>query len=343
MLSNKKKKIKYNEKTNYISKNHMILFSHNSTISNKNQFSNTIELYDAIPKYIWNNKIKFNYLSEMIITRYCLLQGQRLIIKIKPAIIEKKKKIVFIYPGAREEILEDTLRKLAIEGKGQVIEGKFGVFFTLYELQKELKKINHGYNLNEIKEAIQVCQSANIECSSKDKKIFISSGFFPVISLSKKKCKINNKNTCYVQFHPLVNYSIHNLSFREYNYNLCMQIRSPLARYIYKRMSHYWRQANIMSPYTLSLFNFLKCSSRILSIRISENIRAMKNSLTILIEKKIINTYNTIKIKSNRKIVDVKYIIFPHDNFIQQTINANKTTQKIKKISLNINNNLFKK
>lgn len=40
--------------------------------------------------------------------------------------------------------------------------------FTLYKLQKELSKMGHGYNLNEIKEAIQVCRGATLECISDD-------------------------------------------------------------------------------------------------------------------------------------------------------------------------------
>ncbi|CAL4044163.1 plasmid replication protein [Buchnera aphidicola] len=318
----------------------MFLFKIIKSKIKEDEYSNTIELYDAIPKYVWNQKKENIDLSNAIIIRYCNLRGKRFLIKIKPAIIEKKNfNTVLIYPGQREEILEDVLRKLAVEGKGKIIDGKAGVIFTLYELQKELMKIGHGYNLNEIKEALRVCQGANLECISKDRKIFISSSFFPVISLTTKNFLKENKNKgiCYVQFNPLVNSAIKSLSFRQYNYTTGMQIRSPLARYMYKRMSHYWVQAHNLYPYTPSLISFLNCSPRELSLRISENIRAMKNALDVLIQKKIISSYKLIKKKYGRKIVDVKYIILPHRNFVEQIMRSNKKRKKIIKAALKIN------
>lgn len=322
----------------------MLLFKILQSKLKKDEYSNTIELYDAIPKYVWNQKKENVNLSNAIIIRHCNLRGKRFLIKIKPAIIEKKNfNTELIYPGQREEILEDVLRKLAVEGKGKIIDGKAGVIFTLYELQKELIKVGHGYNLNEIKEAIQVCQGSTLECISNDKKVFISSSFFPVISLTTKKflTKNNNKGICYIQFNPLVNNAINNLSFRQYNYTIGMQIRSPLARYMYKRMSHYWVQAHKLSPYTPSLISFLNCSSRELSVRISENIRAMKNALDILIKKKVINSYKSNKKKYGRKIIDVKYVIIPHQNFVKQIMRSNKKKQQTIKQALKIKFNIL--
>ncbi|MCV5513821.1 plasmid replication protein, partial [Escherichia coli] len=83
------------------------------------------------------------------------------------------------------------------------------------------------------------------------------------------------------------NESIMNLSFRQYNYKIGMQIRSPLARYIYKRMSHYWTQASPDSPYTPSLISFLTQSPRELSPRMPENVRAMKLALEALIKQEV--------------------------------------------------------
>ncbi|AEO08942.1 putative replication initiation protein (plasmid) [Buchnera aphidicola str. Ak (Acyrthosiphon kondoi)] len=254
------------------------------SIFKKTECSYTIEIYDSMPKYVWNQKKILNDASNAIIIRKSNIRGKKFLIKIKPAIIEKKNfKTVLIYPGAREEIVEDALRKIAVHGKGKIIEGKAGVIFTLYELQKELIKTGHGYNLNEIKESIEVCRGSTLEYMTEDKKKLISSSFFPLIGIIKKD--INNFK-CYVQFNPLVNESLLNYSFKPYNYTICMKIHSPLARYMYKRMSHYWIQAHQKSPYTPSLLSFLNYSPRDLSERMSENIRAMKNTLQLLIKKK---------------------------------------------------------
>ncbi|QCI25812.1 plasmid replication protein (plasmid) [Buchnera aphidicola (Sitobion avenae)] len=265
----------------------MSLFKSPISIFQKDEYSHTIEIYDSIPKYVWNQKKNIHNTSNAIIIRKAKIRGKKFLIKIKPAIIEKKSfKTILIYPGAREEIVEDALRKIAAHGGGEIIHGKAGVTFTLYELQRELIRTGHGYNLNEIKESIEVCRGSTLEYMTKDKKIFISSSFFPLIGFTKKNINKKNNLKCFVQFNPLVNQSILNYSFKLYNYTTCMNIHSPFARYMYKRMSHYWIQAHPKSPYTPSLISFLNYSPRDLSNRMSENIRAMKNTLQLLIKKK---------------------------------------------------------
>ncbi len=299
--------------------------------SKKDDYSNTIELYDALPKYVWEQKREHEDLSNAVVTRKCTIRDQQFTVKVKPAIIEKDDgRTVLIYAGQREEILEDALRKLAVNGKGHVIEGKAGVMFTLYELQKELAKMGHGYNLNEIKEGIQVARGATLECISESGDAFISSSFFPMVGLTTRGefRKKGGNVRCYVQFNPLVNESIMNLSFRQYNYRIGMQIRSPLARYIYKRMSHYWTQAHPDAPYTPSLISFLSQSPRELSPRMPENVRAMKNALEALIKQEVVSDYDANQIKEGRKIVDVRYVIRPHENFVKQVMASNKRKQQ---------------
>lgn len=308
----------------------MGLFEIIESPTKKNDYSNTIEIYDALPKYVWDQKREHEDLSNAVVTRQCTIRGQQFTVKVKPAIIEKDGKTVLIYAGQREEILEDALRKLAVNGKGHIIEGKAGVMFTLYELQKELSKMGHGYNLNEIKEAIQVCRGATLECISENGEAFISSSFFPMVGLTTRGefRKKGGNARCYVQFNPLVNESIMNLTFRQYNYKIGMQIRSPLARYIYKRMSHYWIQAAPNAPYTPSLVSFLTQSPRELSPRMPENVRAMKNALESLIKQEIISDYDAIQQKEGRRVIDVRYVIRPHKKFVKQIMASNKRKQQ---------------
>lgn len=327
------KKDKNLEKLDVTTSPQMSMFEILESPAKKDHYSNTIELYDALPKYMWEQKREHEDLSNAVVMRKCTVRGQQFTIKIKPAIIEKEDgRTVLIYAGQREEILEDALRKLAVNGKGHIIEGKAGVMFTLYELQKELAKMGHGYNLNEIKEGIQVCRGATLECISDDGESFISSSFFPMVGLTTRGefRKKGGNAKCYVQFNPLVNDSIMNLTFRQYNYKIGMQIRSPLARYIYKRMCHYWTQAHPDSPYTPSLISFLSQSPRELSPRMPENVRAMKNALDVLIKQEVVSDYDDNQIKEGRKVVDVRYVIRPHENFVKQVMASNKRKQQTK-------------
>jgi len=331
-VMNRRTKDKDLEQLNVIKNSaQMSLFQIIEPPGKKDEYSNTIEIYDALPKYVWDQKREQEDLSNAIITRQCTIRRQLFTVKIKPAIIEKEDgRAVLIYAGAREEILEDALRKLAVSGNGHIIEGKAGVMFTLYKLQQELSRMGHGYNLNEIKEAIQVCRGATLECISSDGEAFISSSFFPMVGLTTRGefRKKGGNARCYVQFNPLVNESILNLTFRQYNYRIGMEIRSPLARYIYKRMSHYWTQASPDAPYTPSLISFLKQSPRELSPRMPENVRAMKLALDILIKQEVISDYEANQVKDGRKVIDVRYVIRPHENFVKQVMASNKRAQQ---------------
>ena len=102
----------------------MSLFEIIESPAKKDDYSNTIEIYDALPKYIWDQKREHEDLSNAVVTRQCSIRGQQFTVKVKPAIIEKDDgRTVLIYAGQREEILEDALRKLAVNGKGHRRQG----------------------------------------------------------------------------------------------------------------------------------------------------------------------------------------------------------------------------
>lgn len=303
----------------------MSLFEIIEPLSRRGEYSNTIEIYDSLPKYVWEQARELSDLSQAVITRKCWVRGNEYQIKIKPALIEKNNSTVLIYAGQREELVEDALRKLAVNGNGSLINGKAGVTFTLYELQCELKSTGHTYSLPEIKESLMVCRGATLECYSSNGDSFISSSFFPIIGLTTRGDYLakGGDAKCYVQFNQLVNESIMNMSFRQYNYRIGMELRSPLARFIYKRMSHYWTQAAANMPYTPSLISFLTASPRDLSPRMPENIRAMKNALEALIKENIVSDYDAEQIKNGRKVEDVRYTIRPCESFVTQVKAAN--------------------
>lgn len=308
----------------------MSLFEIIEPLSKRGEYSNTIEVYDALPKYVWDQTRELEDLSQAVITRRSTIRGTEYIVKIKPAIIEKDGKTVLIYAGQREEIVEDALRKIAVNGDGYLIEGKAGVMFTLYQLQNELKSTGHTLSLDEIKESLNVCRGATLECHSANGDSFISSSFFPMLGLTTRGqyLKKGSDAKCYVQFNPFVTESILNLSFRQYNYRVSMNFRSPLARFFFKRMSHYWTQAAVDAPYTPSLVSFLKQSPREFSDVMSVNIRAMKNALDALIKQEIISDYDAEQIKDGRKIADVRYTIRPTESFVSQVKAANKRAKQ---------------
>lgn len=299
--------------------------------------SNLIDIYDAIPKYVWSGR-EAHDLKNATVVRSFKINGKAMTVKLKPALIEKSsEESVLIYPGEREELVEDCLRKLAVTGNGVFIYGKAGVTFTLYELRKELKRTGHTYSFNEIKEALLVCRGSLIECELEDGSSMVNSSLFGLLSMTTRKdyekrsdnIKDDASPRCYVQFNPLVNESIINLTYRQYNYKVGMDIRSPLARFIYKRMAQYWTQASPENLYSPSLISFLSQSPRGVTGVMKNDLRAMRGALDTLIKHEVILEYEETLIREGKqKIIDARYSITPHPNFVREIIGANQIQKK---------------
>lgn len=93
------------------------------------QYSNTIELYDAIPKY-FPSRQKMESIREggkylPTLTRSFRHRNQEYIAKIIPARVQKKDGTEKdYYPGHRESLVEEALRKIASKQLG-------GVYLTI--------------------------------------------------------------------------------------------------------------------------------------------------------------------------------------------------------------------
>lgn len=292
--------------------------------------SHTFELYDALPKYSWASQREYADLDDApALVRRCTVANQSLQVVVYPAQIPKNGRSVLIYPGQREELIEDALRKLATGGQASLINGMVGVTFTLYQLQQELKSMGHSYNLDEIKEAIFVCGGSKLECVADNGASKLSTTFFPTVGLTSKGewSALGKAAKCFVHFHPWVTEGIRNLSFRRYDYTLQMQISSPLARFLYKRMCHFYGHASPAAPFSMHLKSFLEQSPRGLSARMSENIRAMKNALEALQQHSVVSMYHEEKLQEGRSVSDVEYTVHPHENFVAMVRRANAEQQ----------------
>lgn len=291
------------------------IFELTETETKHDRLSHTIELYDALPKYIWG-AVESETPSE--VTRVYVHRGERITVSISPAHIVRNEKKIFVYPGQREEVIEDALRKLAAQGKGYEMGGEVAVKFSINELRKELARHGRTYSATQIKEALYVCQGSRITILSADNSTNITTNLFPVIALTTRKQYVNDGDSlCVVRFHPLVTRSIIENTFRRYDYqkNICM--KNSLARYIHKRISHYWTQASFKNTYSFNLITFLERSPRGLSKEMRSNIRAMKDALETLKKSEIILSYDEDRVIKSRRVVNITYTLTPHDAFIK--------------------------
>ena len=303
------------------------------------QFSRTIELYDAIPKYVWGKVRRENGVFLYSVKRQFRHKGKEYSVIIKPArIVGKDGKEKDFFPGKREELVEDALRKLACERKkGVFLDNEAGVLFSLYELQKELQRTGHTYSLGELRKAISICNSATIElfCLDDDSESVVSSPLFEMIGLNTRKdWKTHGKNVqAYVKFNTLVTRSIRTRSFRQLDYEKCMAYKNSLARWLHKRMSHNFVQAGKEFSYSIKLSTIIRDSGVKPYVRLRDNLKKVREAFDEMKAAHVLaESPAEVPISGDRKnkLDDVKFTLTPHNNFIREVIKTNTRFRRLR-------------
>ncbi len=301
-------------------------------------YSNTIELYDFIPKYHWGKVQRINgqFLKSLVRRFQC--RGQSYKVKIQPArIVDKDGSEKEYYPSQREELVEDALRKFVCEGQGVFLDDAAGVTFTLYQLQQELKRRGHTYSISQLKEALFVCAQTKIIVSDEEGgKVLVSSLFETIGLQTREDWKGKGRKTrAYVRFNPLVTQSIKSTNFRLLNYAKSMSYKSSIARQLHKRMSHHYTQASFAHPYHIMLSTLIRDFGLTEYAQLRDNLRDVQKALNEMKEKEVLLDYQiekTIDARRHNKLLDAKLILTPHPRFSGEIIQANKRQAGILKL-----------
>jgi len=298
--------------------------------ANDKNYANTIELYDAIPKYILGKHKFGNNLNP--IEREFVHKGEVYRVVIKPTKVKNKEgKYVDALPGQREEFVEDALRKIAIESP-YLQKNTIGVFFTYYQLKKELERTGHCYSYRELKESVNILVSTSMELkrilqTGKEEELYTENLFSKLAGKTNDNWMDgeNKKSFFIVTFHSLVRKSIIETTFRRYNYEKCMKYTNALARYLHKRMSHNYIQASMLKPYEIAASTIISGSGMTKYARSSNNHRYIAEGLDQLKEEKVLETWS-FKKQGN----DYKYTLIPTSYFVSEVKRTNFLIQEKK-------------
>lgn len=295
-------------------------------------YSQTIELYDFIPKFNWGKSKRIEGEFLRTIKREFVCRGKHYHLTLMPARIENGKDgSKEYYPSQREELVEDALRKMMTEGQSMMLDGEAGISFTLYQLQKELSENGHTYSYDELKDAIRVLNGTDLIL--KDEDGTTEAAFSPIESYGF--AGEGKETKTFVRFSPLVTNSIKTGSFRMINYDKAMSLKSVIARQLHKRMSHHYIQASLTNPYDIMLTTIIRDFGLTLQRRIQYNLDEVEIALGIMKQKNIIINFKIEKVfelKPRRKLIDAKIFLQPHPHFIDDIIRANKNAKRIKEL-----------
>jgi len=307
-----------------------------NTDDERDKLSNTIEFWDMIPKYFMSRKDMDNIRSSEgflpKLERSFLYAGRSFTVRIRPArITDTDGNEREFYPSAREELVEDALRKLASDVKCGFYEEtsgnvRCGVAFSLYMLRKELARRGHTSSYYHVVEALFILADAGIEIYSADGKSVLKTSILPALAgVCMTKLQSDPQARWYVDFCPMVTQSLRSLTYRQFNYHIMMRHNSQMARWIHKRLAHNYTNASPFSPYDC-LFSSLKRDSGLLDYkRERDSIRKLEEAFQILCENEILSSYNKEMRQGPRnRILDIKYTLIPHATFIKEIKAANK-------------------
>ena len=302
------------------------------------QYSNTIELYDAIPKYVWGripskNRIGGRFLN--ILKREFKFRNNTYTVKILPARVEDSRGFEKdCFPGKREELVEDALRKIAYDGHGLFLDDQAAVVFSLNQLQKELKAMGHSYSITQIKDAIFICHKITLTLENEKGGSSISFHMFETVGLRTKKDwkDKGKKSKCFVRFNGHVTRSIKNCTFRQVNYRNCMSYKKNLACWLHKRISHIYRQAKWDNSYSIMLSTIIRDSGITRYKNLKDNLSEVRKVFDEMIRKNIILGVKEEGRYSGRKIIDMKFTLKPGYYFIRDVVRANKRTSLLKSV-----------
>lgn len=299
------------------------------TQSNKNssEYSQTIELYDFIPKYVWGKieRVKDKFLEPIKREFVCRNVKYKLIIS--PAFIEEADGFRAYFPGKREELVEDALRKLMTEDNALFLEEEASLAFTLYQLQKELAAHKHTYDYAQLKESLEILAKTNIEIESEDKSAKLIFSPIEMLGLSGQ----NGETQTYVKFSNLLTRSINEGTYRLFNYEKVMSYDSVIARQLHKRMAHHYIQASFTEKYEILLSTVIRDFGLTKQKRIQQNLQKVESAIEELKIKEVVLNCKTEKIydyEKKRKLEDVKFIFQPHPSFVNDTKKANAVSRQ---------------
>lgn len=303
----------------------------------KDKLSNAIDLWDSVPRYsisqLEMNKRRtpdgFLGLLE-IVFKY---RGMDFRAVIQPARIkESDGRAIDYYPSANEELVEDILRKIAAErlqGFHDTERSKIGVYFSLYQLQTELKKRGHTRSTAEIKRSLEIMAKSSIEIKSLDGKGYegtrVSSYLPDMVSVTREDMRSDPYGQWMVEFHPLVTKSILEATYRQFNLDRLMSMSTQLGRWVHRHLVIKYTFASLTTPFDLRYSTIKRDSFMINYGRERAGIAALDQVMNELKEKKVIMDFKRHVISgTRRKISDVVYTIMPSMEFVREAKAANK-------------------
>lgn len=309
--------------------------------NDESKVSNAIELWEGIPKYFFTprqvEKLRLdNGLAEPFkweYTRNNILCA----VKIQPALIEQKDgSYKAFFPGVTEELVEESLKKISADGKHAVHDAdsvETWVAFTLKLIQKELQAVNRTRSSNEIKHAIEVMSSCVLTYYENGKEVWKGAILQDLVTVGREDYLADTSAEHVARLPLFISLAINRMQNRQFNYPMHMSFDGQLSRWIHKQLVHRYKQASLSNSYNF-MYSGLKASGLLQQATEDKNRNKAEDALNELIKKGNLARWTKDVRREGRRIVDIKYVVYPSPSFIGEQKAANKRTSEQQMLAL---------
>lgn len=307
-------------------------------------YSSTIEVFDAIPKYLHRTEKTTELGTQM---REFKLGDKTYTVEITPAHLGAQKLNVF--PGPREELVEGAVRKLFIdriepEQERKLVEmsnedGNAAIRFRLplVDICKELKEHGHEFNSRQVREALDVLSKTLISAKTEDDRHVMGESGRPILNFSyiSEKDSGDDRTILLITFHPLIARGILTQRHRAYDFSQEMSLNKPLSRWLFRRMCWQHAGATYGNAYEIWL-NVIMRESGMAEKATHEAIRRVIEALTEMQEKGVLfpplgmeqawsveKTYHEASGPGRPKIKNAKFLLYPSHKVVDDIKDVN--------------------
>ncbi|PWC35935.1 plasmid replication protein [Azospirillum sp. TSO35-2] len=321
--------------------------------------SHLIALYDLAPRFIFaQQREDAEKGSVKSVYREFSFRGQTFYLSLQPARMayertgegrgrfvpaptpEQARNLaeVEVFPAEREQIVEQVVRRLAMDRARLSLAGEnqdqVRLDFSLYDIGRELRNTNHSLNYSEIRESLTILARARIiisKASASERKRgsdLLDSTAFPVLVVRRPDGAQDEDggDQTYVQFNPLVATAIRGLEFRPVSYEWLMRLKNPVSRWLYNRLSVEFEtpddEADAGRVMTISADEIIKNSGMTEYSRRRDTLRVVTAAVDALVDEGILDGRDLLHAKTGKRIDGIDYVLRPSRRFLDQVRRA---------------------
>lgn len=303
-----------------------------------NKLSNTIDLWDAIPKYSCSARKQVALRDEAgyLPTWECGFvykrpdTGEKIpaTMQIKPARLMVDGLEKDFLPSANEELIEEVLRKIFADqkhGHHYAAQEESYVDFSLAMIARELRARGHSRSLEQIKHSLLVMNECRLALffQGNNKKAAYRGAIIPeTVEVSRAEYLADPQAKWRVKLPFVYSQAVNSLQFRQFNYEVLMSMSSQLARWLHKLLSRRYTNASLTQPYQIKYSTIKRDSGLLVHSREDRNRETVRDALEELKAQDVVLYFKVGKSAQNAR--DPLYELTPTGAFVSEVKAANK-------------------